>query len=212
VQNTNDLWLGSVPTDWQPFRVKDVAQLSPGFSGNAPPLTELCTVIPMETVSDKSLPPDKADGYYLSEGDVLFARSGATVGKSFLFRNYNGKACFAGYLIKARTNLYKLIPEYLYNFTKKAPSYDSWKNIIFTQATIQNISATKYAYLPVTVPPIDEQKKILFYLDIKMTMIQDLQKNLSDQISTLEQYRKSLIHECVTGKRRITDDDVRGLI
>jgi len=39
--------------------------------------------------------------------------------------------------------------------------------------------------------------------------LDNMQSNLSDQISTLEQYRKSLIHECVTGKRRITEEDVQ---
>jgi len=156
----------------------------------------------------KSLIPDKAEGYYLKEGDLLFARSGATVGKSFLFRNYKGRACFAGYLIKARTNTHNLLPEYLYYFTK-SPAYDSWRNIIFTQATIQNISATKYAYLPISLPSIDEQRQIINHLKRKMKSLDDLQGNLNCQISTLQQYRKSLIHECVTGKRRITDGDLQ---
>ena len=45
-----------------------------------------------------SLPEEIARDYWVNDGDVLFARSGATVGKTFLFRNYQGRACFAGYL------------------------------------------------------------------------------------------------------------------
>jgi type I restriction enzyme, S subunit len=178
-------WIGEIPKHWKIEKMKrlldnplmygtnEAAELDDPEYPRYIRITDFGDNGSLRDDTFKSLPPDKADGYYLSEGDVLFARSGATVGKSFLFRDYKGTACFAGYLIKAKTTLYKLLPEYLYYFTK-SPSYDSWKNIIFTQATIQNISATKYAYLPVTVPPIDEQKKILAYLNDKMSMIKDL--------------------------------------
>lgn len=57
-------------------------------------------------------------------------------------------------------------------------------------------------------PPKDEQKEIGAYLDHKMDESRKLSATITDQISTLTAYRKSLIHECVTGKRRITDADV----
>ncbi|MBI5846618.1 MAG: restriction endonuclease subunit S [Nitrospirae bacterium] len=209
-------WIGKVPKHWRVEKLKRFLERPLMYGTNeAAELddTEFPRYIRITDFDDygslrddtfKSLPPDKAEGYYLFEGDVLFARSGATVGKTFLFKGYNGKACFAGYLIKAQTNKHKLLPEYLYYFTK-SPSYDSWKSVIFTQATIQNISATKYAYLPIAVPPITEQRRILDYLAGKMNMLHVLQENLSGQLSALEQYRKYLIHECVTGKRRITE-------
>jgi type I restriction enzyme S subunit len=213
-------WIGKVPKHWRVEKLKrflerplmygtnEVAELDDMEFPRYIRITDFDDNGSLRDDTFKSLPPDKAEGYYLVEGDVLFARSGATVGKSFLFNGYDGKACFAGYLIKAQANKHKLLPEYLYYFTK-SPSYDSWKNVIFTQATIQNISATKYAYLPITVPPTTEQRRILEYLDSKMDMLLVLQENLSNQISALDQYRKSLIHECVTGKRRITEHDLK---
>ncbi len=47
------------------------------------------------------------------------------------------------------------------------------------------------------------------FLENKTKELAGLTKNIVAQISTLEQYRKSLIHECVTGKRRITEDHAR---
>lgn len=88
-----------------------------------------------------SLQEEIARHYYLRDGDVLFARSGATVGKTFLFRNYSGRACFAGYLIKASTARHKLTPEFLTYFTR-SHAYDAWKDSIFTQATIQTLGPT----------------------------------------------------------------------
>lgn len=155
----------------------------------------------------RSLPPEIAETAPLKEGDILLARSGATVGKSFLFTNYAGDACYAGYLIKARSARHLLIPDYLYLYTR-SHSYETWKNLIFTQATIQNISATKYGYLEVPVPPLNEQCAILDHLRSELSRTDQLEAILRNQIETITAYRKSLIHECVTGQRRITDADV----
>ena len=57
-------------------------------------------------------------------------------------------------------------------------------------------------YLQIALPPIKEQEQIAEFLDDKIAKNAKLKNNLVKQISTLEQYRKSLIHECVTGKRR----------
>jgi len=152
----------------------------------------------------KSLPPEVAEPYMLQDGDVLFARSGATVGKTFIFTGYDGQACFAGYLIKANTLRYKLLPEFLYYFTKSR-SYSEWKNLIFTQATIQNIGADKYQYLQLPLPPVSEQEEIIRVIKDIESKTNLLAQNLDKQIITLKAYRKSLIHECVTGKKQIAE-------
>ncbi|MFI3220734.1 MAG: restriction endonuclease subunit S [Methylococcales bacterium] len=97
---------------------------------------------------------------------------------------------------------YLLSPEYLYFYTK-SPVYEMWKNFIFTQATIQNIGADKYAYLPVIVPPISEQQRITDHLDQETQRLDQLKSNLNQQINVLSDYKKSLIYECVTGKKRV---------
>ena len=144
-----------------------------------------------------SLPEEIARNYYLTEGDVLFARSGATVGKTFLFRNYQGQACFAGYLVKASPARHKLRPEFLYYFTKSL-AYEAWKDFIFTQATIQNIGADKYAYLPVCLPSIEEQQQIAAYLDASCASINAAVAAKSRQIDILDALRKSTVTRAVT--------------
>lgn len=146
---------------------------------------------------------EKAENFLLKEGDVLFARSGATVGKTFIFKNYDGVACFAGYLIKAECDKNKLLPEFLYHFTK-TKNYEEWKNLIFTQATIQNIGADKYQYLKIPVPEVKEQKLIIERIDDLNIKINKSKANIKSQIKTLKAYRRSLIYECVTGKKQVT--------
>ena len=150
----------------------------------------------------RSLPVEIAKEAMLQANDVLFARSGATVGKSYIYTGWRTGACFAGYLIRAQTKTWRLNPKFLYYFTKSA-AYDAWKGLIFTQATIQNISAVKYGQLKMPVPPVGTQNAIVSYLELKERKFDALAANLRKQIETLEQYRKSLIHEYVTGVRRV---------
>ena len=77
------------------------------------------------------------------------------------------------------------------------------------QTTIKTITMTQLAKIPLLIAPISEQIVIAEYLDARITEIKMLKDNLNTQIKALNQYRKSLIHECVTGKRRITDDDLK---
>jgi len=147
----------------------------------------------------RSLPYDVAKDYLLSDGDILFARSGATVGKTFQFRGYEGLACFAGYLIKAVPIEEIILSDFLYLFTK-TQSYENWKNQIFIQATIQNIGANKYQLLDIPIPPISEQYEIIQYLGKKLSQIDMLEEIISSQISYYQEYRTSLISAAVTGK------------
>jgi len=64
------------------------------------------------------------------------------------------------------------------------------------------ITGTKIKNIRIAIPMREEQGKIAYFLDGKLSELQHIKENIQKQILTLEQYRKSLIHECVTGKRR----------
>lgn len=212
-------YLGSVPLHWRVIKMKRLLSepLSYGLNESGTDetpdnpryirITDFGKDGRLRGETFRSLPPEVAANAPLKEGDILLARSGATVGKSFLFTNYAGQACYAGYLVKARAATHLIHPQFLYLYTKSI-SYQSWKNLIFTQATIQNISATKYASLEIPVPNISEQLDILCFLDDELKQIDSIESLIENQITTLTNYRKSLIHECVTGKRRITEADL----
>ena len=144
-----------------------------------------------------SLSPDKAADYMLQKGDILFARSGATVGKTYMF-NENYPACFAGYLIKATCGK-DLLPEFLLKYTQSSV-YENWKNSIYIQSTIQNIGADKYNQMPIPVPSLAEQQAIVSFLDSKTAMIDEAIRRIDEQIADLKAYRTALITDAVTGK------------
>ena len=74
---------------------------------------------------------------------------------------------------------------------------------------LANTNATKVGEFPIPLPPVPEQEAICAHLDAKLGEVKRIVAGIDAQIATLTAYRKSLIHECVTGLRRVTDEDVR---
>lgn len=150
----------------------------------------------------QSLEYSLAKPYLLNNGDVLFARSGATVGKTFYYTKDCGVAAFAGYLIRATTKSSILYSKFLYYITLSS-YYESWKNTSFSMATIQNIGADKYNDLPIVLPKLKEQIKIVDYLDEKVTLINEIINKKQLQLEKIKSNKSSLIYEYVTGKKRV---------
>lgn len=207
-------WIGEIPEHWICTVFKRFLLEPMQYGANEP--AEECNYydpryIRITDIKDdgtlrddtfKSLPLGKAKEYMLTKGDLLFARSGATVGKTFLYKE-DYAACFAGYLIKARCNKNKLVPNFVFYYTL-SNVYQNWKNSIFIQSTIQNIGADKYSVMPIIVPPLPEQQSISDYLDQKCSEIDELISIKQQKIEKLKEYKKSLIFECVTGKRKVS--------
>lgn len=178
MKNSGIEWIGEIPAEWEILNLKQIIseplQYGANESGNVfdenQPRYIRITDIKIDDNSLKdenklSLPMDKAKDYILKDNDILFARSGATVGKTFLYKKEYGLSAFAGYLIRARFNQ-NINAKYIYYFTL-SNSYEEWKSMIFIQATIQNIGANKYNTLPIPFPPLPTQTRIAEYLDKK---------------------------------------------
>ena len=93
--------------------------------------------------------------YKLKYGDFCFARMGATVGKTYAYRG--GNQIFAGYLIRYKLNLNRIIPEYLYEFTR-LHEYRNWVSLNQSGAAQPGINAKKYGSLRIPVAPLEEQR------------------------------------------------------
>jgi len=102
--------------------------------------------------------------YLLQENDVLLARSGATVGKSYIHKRMTGPAVFAGYFIRFQTDPRELLPKYLYWYTK-SESFNLWISSKKRVAAQPNINGQEYSRLLIPVPPPKEQTRIVELLD-----------------------------------------------
>ena len=98
--------------------------------------------------------------FVLNENDFLIARSGNTVGKTFLYKPSFGRAIFAGYLIKFHLNLDMVIPEYVLAYTKST-IFKKWVNSNQRISGQPNINAQEYLEFPIIIPDKKTQKKIV---------------------------------------------------
>jgi len=105
------------------------------------------------------------DQYILEDGDFLFARSGNTVGKTFLYKEKFGKALFAGYLIRFKTKKDLLIPDFLNNITKTF-YYKNWVKAVQTGGSQPNINAQIYSDFKIPLPPLNIQNKIVSEIEV----------------------------------------------
>lgn len=140
-------------------------------------------VISAENVDEK---------YLLKENDFLIARSGNTVGKTFLYKENFGKCIYAGYLIKFTLNLRKIIPEYLLYYTKST-AYKAWINSNQRANAQPNINSNEYLNSPIIIPEIQIQQKLVETISLKKEKIHNL-KETSEQNRQLaqEEFEKEL--------------------
>lgn len=211
MKNSGDDFIGDIPEHWETRRLKFLTQGSLKYGANeaaestdrdSPRYIRITDVKSDGTLHDhtfRSLDEETALPYLLKEGDILLARSGATVGKSFIYKRHWGKSAYAGYLIKFRTDVKLINSDFAYYFFNSSPY---WRNINSTliQATIQNFSAEKYGNLRVTLPPLEEQREIVEYLRLKLESTDIIMAKVQAAIDKLCEYRKALIFSAVSGK------------
>lgn len=200
-------WIGDIPSHWDITPLKRNLRMPLKYGANEPAesedknypryirITDIDSNGNLKDETFKSLEPSKATDYLLVKGDVLFARSGATVGKTYIFKEPY-EACFAGYLIKASCSL-RLSPQFLFYYTNSG-MYNNWKNSIFIQSTIQNIGADKYSLLPLPLPPIAEQEAIAAWLDEKCGEIDAAIAKVDREIELIDELKQSKISRVVT--------------
>ena len=118
--------------------------------------------------------------YLLKQDDFLIARTGNTVGKTFLYNESMGKAIYAGYLIKFELDTDKVNPQYLLAYTKSSV-YKSWIKNNMRVSAQPNINSKQYEESPIILPPLDIQNEIVTHI----TALHEEQKNLQLQASEL---------------------------
>ena len=123
--------------------------------------------------------------YLLNEGDVLFTRTGASVGKSYLYNKNDGNVFFAGFLI--RFNIKNNNPYFIFSQTLTY-EYEKWVLSMSMRSGQPGINAEEYKSLPIHITTIEEQNKIanfLFLLDSRIECSMKTINQLNSQIEIL---------------------------
>lgn len=203
--------LGIIPQEWEVKRLGDLCCNQGDYGINAPAVAysnDLPTYLRITDISDDgkfiidnkaSVNSPNSENYHLKEGDIVFARTGATVGKTYLYDPADGDLVFAGFLIRFSPNERKIIPYYLKTYTDTA-AYWYWVKIISQRSGQPGINAAEYSSLQLPVPPLAEQKKIAEVLCLWDKAIEK-QSQLIEQL-TLR--KRGLMQQLLTAKRRLS--------
>lgn len=132
--------------------------------------------VPFCDIADTDIPT-----YLLRKNDILFARTGGTVGKSYLVGDVPENAVYAGYLIRTRYSNH-LCPEYL-KFFMESPLY--WEQLKKgTTATAQpNCNGQTLSKMLIPIPPADEQHRIAEKIEALIPMLKQYPEELKSNSS-----------------------------
>jgi hypothetical protein len=140
----------------------------------------------------------------LKKGDILFGKLRPYLEKYFQ-ADFDGKC--TGEILVFEPN--RISSRFLF-YCVASPWFIERCNALAYGAKMPRVNwQTQLAVFILPLPPSAEQEAICVFLDTKLSELSRIVVNIETHISTLTAYRKSLIHECVTGKRRITEADVR---
>lgn len=138
--------------------------------------------IEWQGVPTVSLEEKEISKYALNDDDLVFARSGATAGKSILIKNAPKDAVFASYLIRIIPNQEKILPEYLSYFFL-TPTYWGIVSQNAAGAAQPNINGSKLSEFIVPVASKEEQKRIVEKLDALLTRINTAIEHLQESLT-----------------------------
>jgi type I restriction enzyme, S subunit len=209
MQDSGVEWIGEIPQGWKQYRIKDIAELSPSYSEAKPDLEMLCTVIPMECVSEKgNIDTSNVEQYeniskgltFFEKGDVIFAKITPCMenGKGAYIENLPTKYAFGSTEFHVLRTGKKLNAKFLYYYTFNG-GFRDYAAVNMTGAAGQKRVSTNFLkYTPIYLPDISEQQAIAQYLEQRCGKLDAIIAIKQQQIKTLDALRQSIIYQAVT--------------
>ena len=142
--------------------------------------------------------PGDLPKYKLADGDIVFARTGATTGKSYLVVD-PPEAVFASYLIRVQLSVKDLLPSFLNLFFQTQSYWESIRSGVSGSAQ-GGFNATKLGELIIPFPKLlEEQKTVIAKLDTLSNETQRLESLYQHKLAALDELKKSLLHQAFSG-------------
>lgn len=209
-------FIGCIPSEWEMCKVRHLGTAQNGISiggdafGSGHPFVSYGDVYKnysLPKAVDKLVQSSEEDRkrYSVEKGDWFFTRTSETieeVGFSCVCEETIPDAVFAGFLIRVRpfnNRIYTGFAKYYFRSNHLRTFFVKEMNLVTRASLAQGLLKDA----PVVVPPYDEQIEIANYLENKCEIIDGVIKDKESTINDLEAYKKSLIYEVVTGKRRV---------
>ncbi len=190
--------------------VGDVLAEKPRYGINAPGVPysrDLPTYLRITDISEDggflsgtAVSVDRADSpdYLLEKGDLVFARTGASTGKTYLYDSRDGELVYAGFLIKLTPDPARLNPQFLKSYTE-THAYNRWVSIMSTRSGQPGINGQECAKLSFPLPSVDEQHAIAAILSAADMEI----AALAEKLALVKDQKRFLLNNLVTGTIRL---------
>lgn len=160
--------------------------------------------INVDNLSETSFPENSDARYGIEDGDVLICEGGE-VGKCCVWRGPSPDFYFQKAIHRLRVNKKTAVPEYIaYQMLQKSIE-GNFIEVRRGEATISHLPGDQLMMLKFILPPLDEQRRIVSYLDEHRAYIDEAISRQEQLIEKLGEYRKSVIHHAVTGKIDCTE-------
>ena len=223
LESTGNAWMEQIPRGWKLVCLKRIAEIQGGLTLGKQyegPLIERPYLrvgnvqdghLDLADVSVIELPASVAADVELRPDDVLMTEGGDLdkLGRGYLWKGEIAGCLHQNHIFAVRCYLHKLKPTFLAYVTAARYGRDYFEATGKKTTNLANTNTTKVGEFPIPLPPLTEQEAICVYLEAKLAEAKSIMSGIESQITTLTAYRKSLIHECVTGQRRISQADVR---
>lgn len=207
MKNSGVEWIGDIPEEWEVCSIKYQIKFINGFAFDSNcfqqkgemPVFRIGDIIEDKISYEANVYVNKQNAlnnYEVHKGDILLAMSGATTGKVGIVKEQIG-------YINQRVGIIRsnIQPWIFYNLkTNIFSEYILLKAIGSAQP---NISTENFKNYKIPLPPLSVQQAIATYLDEKTTQIDSLIALKQSKIESLKEYKKSIIYEYVTGKKRV---------
>lgn len=210
-------WIGMIPEGWKIQRLRTLGNCQNGISKGGEyfgdefdfPFVNYTDAyknidVPYPEGRANSTEEDRKQ-YSLIEGDILFTRTSETIdeiGYASTCTQTIPNAVFSGFLIRFRPTgkeLYYGFSKYYFRSSIHRAFFVKEMNLVTRASLSQNLLKN----LPTLIPPLSEQQAIASYLDEKTSQIDSLIAIKQEKITELKDYKKSIIYEYVTGKKKV---------
>ena len=202
--------IGAVPSGWRETTLGRVLQRSPSYGINAPALPRGVGRYPYLRITDideagrvdfgalPSVRDSASDVFVLSDGDIVVARTGASVGKSHLFKDQGEPVVFAGFLIRLSADRDAIIPDYLAQFMQTAQYWD-WIRENSARSGQPGVNGQQLQTIPFVLPPLHEQQAIAAALSDADGVVAGLERVIAKK----RLIKQGAMQDLLTARRRL---------
>jgi type I restriction enzyme S subunit len=223
LESTGNVWMTSIPRKWNLVCLKRISDIQTGLTLGKTyegplierPYLRVANVqdgrLDLDDVTLIEVPSAVAARVELRAGDVLMTEGGDLdkLGRGYLWDGQIPNCLHQNHIFAVRCFAHKLRPMFLTYATASQYGRDYFEATGKRTTNLASTSSTKVGLFPIPLPPITEQDEICGFLGEKLAELRRISGGIEAQIETLTAYRKSLIHECVTGQRRVTEADLQ---